>query len=508
MSKNKSSQMIRRTKTGIILVAAAALLIQLMGIGQYVYTRHEMRKQAATETFNDMQEVQRIASLKTQVETIVQNAMGEVMLNLDNPDAFFGITSRVVALNEHVVGSAVAMQPGYVAGKDSLYAPFSYPSGKSRKGSPITKLLPYDYTREAWYVKPYKANKPQWSEPYFDRDGSDLLIRTYGQPIRNQQGQVIGILTADVSFEEFTKAEADPYSRIDSMNIVAFAVQLVGLLILVWIVWGYASRMRQVNKLVSQQQIQENELQIAANIQQAMLPRNSLDDKKHGLTIDHCLMQAPDISADFFDYLYVGNKLVFCIGDVPGSNVRAALLMTITRTVFRTAATMQSRRRGGPSPAVIVSTMNEAICSVKEGFMCATLFVGVLDTETRRFTYCNAGNPAPVALSKQLGAVTIHAEPNIPLGVVDDYQFAEEIFLLDDDDFTLFLFNDGLYEVEDAQQRPLGFKRMMAHLRTLPGATPGKVLDKMRETVEKHHGEAPLTDDILMLVIANARTKA
>jgi hypothetical protein len=60
--------------------------------------------------------------------------MGDVRVNLNNPEMFYGITSRLVANNEYIVGSAIAMRPGYYPDKDKLFAPFAYHENKDGKG--------------------------------------------------------------------------------------------------------------------------------------------------------------------------------------------------------------------------------------------------------------------------------------------------------------------------------------------------------------------------------------
>ena len=501
MSKNQIKNVTKKTRNSIILIVTAALMAQVLTIVEYVYVRKKTKQQAVERAYGDLHEMQRIVNLKTSVETAVENALGEVLVNLQNPNAFYGIASRMVARNQHIVGCAVAMQPGLYHQGDSLFAPFAYPASNDKNELPRTKLLPYDYTRQEWYTKPFKADSAIWSEPYTDTGGSGLLIHTYGKPIHNSKGQVIGILTADVHFKELAQSNDDTYQQFDKVSIIGFLLQLLALLLISWIVWRYFTKFRTMNKLIMDQELLSKELQIASDIQKAMMPqKSSKDNALHHVDIHDCLISAPDISADFYDYFFIGTKVVFCIGDVPGSNVKAALLMSVTRTVFRTAATAQGNKENGPSPAAIIASMNHSMCTINYSQMFATLFVGVLDLTNARLTYCNAGNPAPVILYASTGAKPLDVNSNIPIGIVDDYKFTEQKITLIDD-FTLFLYNDGVYETMNANNTPYGQKRLMTRLNSLAGEKPEKVLEKMRETLENHRGSAELTDDVLMLTI-------
>ena len=500
--KRQIKSIIKRARVGITLIVIAAVLSQVLSLAQYFYTRNAIRKQTAEQTAYNLTQMQRIVNLKSNVETAVQNAMGDVQINLQDPDKFYGIVSRLVSRNPHIVGSAVAMKPRYYPQKDSLFAPFAYPESLKGKGQPRTKLLPYDYTLSDWYILPFKADSAIWSQPYQDVGGSELLIHTYGQPIHNSQGEVIGVLTADVHFKELTQEEY-AYDDIDKVNLIGFVFQLLGLLLIIWIVWHYTTKSRQANWLKNEQEVIGKDLQIASDIQKAMLPKiTNHENERYHMDIQEMLVSAPDVSADFYDYFYAGKKLIFCIGDVPGSNVKAALMMSVTGSAFRTAATMECKLTNDISPAAIVKSMNQAICTINHNQMFSTLLVGVLDLDTAQLTCCNAGNPAPVMLSPAIGAKLLDVEPNIPIGIADDYDYSEQKITLDNN-FTLFLYNDGVYETENALHEPFGQKRMLTRLQKfgLAQESPKNVLTKMQEVIDSHRGNAAQTDDVLMLAL-------
>lgn len=504
MNKENIKAFIGKSKKGIVLIVAAALLSQLLNIAQYVYTRHTVREQTEKKTVNNLREVQRVVNLKTTVETAVQNAMGDVLANINEPDNFYSIVTRLVSRNRYIVGSTVAMTPGFYAEKDSLFAPFAYPEAGSSQ--PVTKLLPYDYTAQDWYAIPFKKDSAMWSEPYTDTGGSDMVVHTYSQPIHNSNGTVIGILTADVHFNQLADKKAPVYDTVDRVNLYGFILQLLGLILIAWIVWRYFNKLRQMNKLIMERELMDKELQIAGDIQHAMLPTvSSAENAGHHLDMQVKIMQAPDVSADFYDYLYVGSQLVFCIGDVPGSNVKASLMMAVTRSAFHTVVSMKGDSQE-LSPAVIVTAMNKALSSISYNEMFATLFVGVLHVEDGRMTCCCAGNPTPVVIDSSANASLLDMIPNIPVGVVDDFPFEEQQFTLQEGSM-LFLYNDGLYETMNNKKEAYGQKRMLTRLESLirTGCGTEKLLAKMAETIENYRGSEPQTDDVTMMVIKMTR---
>ena len=503
MFKSHVKSTIQKAQAGIAFIIFAALLSQAFNVVQYVYTRRKIQQQTVEKTYNDMTKMQNIVNLQTSVESAVHATMGDVRISLNNPERFYGIVSRLVSNNDHIVGSAIAMRPGFYPDKDSLFAPFAFPENKDLKGQPRTKLLPNDYTKQDWYAIPFENDSAMWSEPYFDKGGSELLIRTFSLPIHDQNNTVIGILTADVFFTEMADDDEFSYDEIDKVNLVGFIFQLLGLLLILYIVWKYAIKLRQVNKLILEQELLGKELQIASDIQAAMLPNISdIENARHHLDVQKVLVSAPDVSADFYDYFFVGQKIVFCIGDVPGSNVKAALMMSVIRSIFRTSATLNCEHNLSPSPAAIISSMNNSLCTINHNEMFSTLFVGVLDLNNAILTYCNAGNPAPVVISPSTGAKLMDVEPNIPVGIMENYEYIEQHITLIED-FTLFLYNDGLYETENIHHEPYGQKRMLTRLQAYSRHTtdPKKLLSTMQEAVESHRGSAAQRDDLLMLTI-------
>ena len=110
---------IQKSRTGIIVIVIAAALAQVLNIGQYIYTRYAVKKHAIQQAYDDQKEIQRVLGIKTRVETAVENAMGDVLISLQEPEKFYGIVSRMVSRNPDIVASTIAMRPGYYPQKDS-----------------------------------------------------------------------------------------------------------------------------------------------------------------------------------------------------------------------------------------------------------------------------------------------------------------------------------------------------------------------------------------------------
>ena len=110
------------------------------------------------------------------------------------------------------------------------------------------------------------------------------------------------------------------------------------------------------------------------------------------------------------------------------------------------------------SPKLIVESINRSVCQSNDSFMFVTLFMGVLDLANGRLLYTNAGHEPPVLVG---GAHTrfLNANNNIPLGLRPDWEYTEQRSIVDRDTM-LFLYTDGYTEAETVEREQFGKQRM------------------------------------------------
>jgi sigma-B regulation protein RsbU (phosphoserine phosphatase) len=132
----------------------------------------------------------------------------------------------------------------------------------------------------------------------------------------------------------------------------------------------------------------EDELNVGREIQMSMLPlifppyprRNDFD-------VHAALVPAREVGGDFYDFFLIDeDRFCFCIGDVSGKGVPAALFMAVTKTLI------ESRARNDSSPASILTHVNNEISRHNEACMFVTLVLGILDLRTGELSFSNAGH--------------------------------------------------------------------------------------------------------------------
>ena len=269
------------------------------------------------------------------------------------------------------------------------------------------------------------------------------------------------------------------------LNIIILLTMIVGLIAI------YLFCRRQIKEIAdpfaAQKAAVDRELTIAHNIQMALLPQSFPEHAD----IDLYAAQTParDVGGDLYDYFVLEGRLVFCIGDVSGKGVPAALLMAVMRSMFRSEA------RRADSAAEIVETMNHNLDEEYTGGEFVTMFVGILDLSSGRLDYCNAGHEEPLVAGQPLDV-----KRNLPVGALSDWNYEGEQTQLKPGDM-LFLYTDGLSEAKNSKKELLGRKRLLQLASEHSQDTAQQLVELMEAEVHRHAGDAEQNDDITLLAI-------
>lgn len=234
-------------KFSLILIVAAALLLEAMGAAQYFLATYGTEQELLEKAERDMEESQRVATVKSEVETAFRNIKTAVEMSVDNPKGYYRIAAGLVKNNPHIVGAGSAFRPEYYKSKGlaKLYAPYVYdrqPDIKAKKKktteSMLTAtLLPFDYTSREWYNKTIENGNNMWTQPYLDQGGTHIIMCTYVMAIKDRSGMTIGVFFADVPMEDVSVLSVEMHQGIINCRTVLFIIQVISLLVIGFIVW-------------------------------------------------------------------------------------------------------------------------------------------------------------------------------------------------------------------------------------------------------------------------------
>ena len=238
----------------------------------------------------------------------------------------------------------------------------------------------------------------------------------------------------------------------------------------------------------------EQEMRIAAEIQQALLPRMA----RAGAFFSAAAASIPcrSIGGDFYDYVDLPNGAMgFALGDVAGKGPPAALLSAMMQGIFAAQAASSD------SPSQTISRVNLALYrrGIESRFV--TLMYGAMKPDGN-LTYCNAGHNPPLIISTRDATQKVRRlECGGPIvGLFDAATFDEETVKLNPGDW-LIVFSDGVSEAMSASGDEYGEGRIVTLVERNTLLEPQQLLEALFADVRDFTRGAPQSDDITAMVL-------
>src|SRR6266436_6745382 len=246
-----------------------------------------------------------------------------------------------------------------------------------------------------------------------------------------------------------------------------------------------------------ERQRMEQEINIARDIQQALLPRD-FREYPH-LSVTGFNLPCLSVGGDYFDvFPLCDGRTAFLIADVSGKGLGAALLTTMLQGAL-------SGMTLGTDPARTFNHVNRFLCDHAEVGRYATMFFGILE-DTGKLEYINAGHPSPFLIRRGI-AEEAFTEGSYPVGLVPEAEYTSVGLKLEPGD-TLVLFSDGVTEAMDPDDQLFGVPRLK---QVLTGQTqcPLEHIQKcVLEAVENFTRGAHQADDVTLLIVRYRATAA
>ncbi|WP_363796706.1 SpoIIE family protein phosphatase [Lysobacter firmicutimachus] len=251
-------------------------------------------------------------------------------------------------------------------------------------------------------------------------------------------------------------------------------------------------QMVEIQDMSTARQKLESELDIAREIQLAMLPgARVLGTDGWRLQANARLEPAKAVGGDFYSFFERdSHTLWFAIGDVSDKGVPAALFMARTMTVLEIAAGL------GGSPEIALKEAAQRLLEGNDTCMFATVLCGLIDARSGEFALASAGHEPPALLGADGSARFIELPSGPPLGVAVAEHYPIWRGRLRSGD-ALVAYTDGVTEAFDAEQRPFGNERLLASLRGT--AEPGTLCGNLVADVHRFAAGAAQSDDITVL---------
>ena len=231
-----------------------------------------------------------------------------------------------------------------------------------------------------------------------------------------------------------------------------------------------------------------HELDLAREVQRSLLPREGAGNNGDCAGFHGVNASARELSGDFYDYFPTpGGQIHFCIADVSGKGMNAALLMAKVSSLFRCLA------KGVGDPAALLTMLNREIAETSVRGMFVTMIGGRYNPQTGQVQLANAGH-LPALLVPPRGPIQEFPADAPPLGVLSDTVFVNRELNLAEG--ALYLFTDGLVEARSAQSGELGIAGFKELIRRHARAPAAQRVQLLLEAV--HNAE--IRDDLTLLI--------
>jgi sigma-B regulation protein RsbU (phosphoserine phosphatase) len=353
-----------------------------------------------------------------------------------------------------------------------------------RKTDMSREFLPYhlDTQLTGWMLmnrKPLKINDLR-------NDDHFRTVHTLENPIQSLlsvplllKGRILGSLNV------FNKLEDGGFTEADERLLTIIATQSAQVI-------ENARLYKEEQSLMHMRE----EMRMAYNIQMDLLPKHA--PVISGYDIAGRSIPAKTVGGDYFDFIVIDeDHLAFCLGDVSGKGMPAALLMSNLQ------ATLRGQIRENRTVAESIARSNSLLYQSTDSSKFATFFFGVIDNSNHTLTYCNAGHNFPFFIGTDSGIRRLETGGLI-LGALAESTYEDETLSFDPGKI-LVVFSDGISEALNADEEEFGEEAIVRIVIDNRGDAAEQLVGRILAAVRRHSGGQPQTDDMTIVVIKRTR---
>ncbi|MBO6143916.1 MAG: SpoIIE family protein phosphatase [Prevotella sp.] len=190
------------TYTSLVVIIAAALLLELTTGLMYYAAQSNLQSTMERLVRVEMNAVYlRIRSKLASAEMMLDNMAWVVKRDLANAEWMFETPAMLVSSNPFITSGGVCFAPYYYPQKGRLFEPVAI---RRDNGAIEVRQIAsdqHDYTKTELYTAAVMTGKSHWSQPYFDKDGSQEVVTSYSVPVHTDDGKTVAVVFADVSVD-------------------------------------------------------------------------------------------------------------------------------------------------------------------------------------------------------------------------------------------------------------------------------------------------------------------
>jgi phosphoserine phosphatase RsbU/P len=242
------------------------------------------------------------------------------------------------------------------------------------------------------------------------------------------------------------------------------------------------------------QEALKKELELASKMQNMLIPNSSILPNNDKIHMTAFYLPHFDVGGDYYDYIPLNrNEFGFCIADVSGKGMSAALLMSNFQANLRALFTYDI------SLDALIEKLNERVLHSANGEKFITLFVGKFNYKTRELQYINAGHNQPMLYQKVKKELTLLNKGCVGIGMIDEIPIIRKGSVTIEEPTKIICYTDGLVELIDGKEISFGTKEIEDCI-----MNNHNIDENIQAIIKKQgifEGSATIFDDISMLGI-------
>lgn len=250
------------------------------------------------------------------------------------------------------------------------------------------------------------------------------------------------------------------------------------------------------NKKLFKENIQraqiKKELELAQSMQQMLFPKDL--PNSDGLLVAAKYLPHQQVGGDYYDFIKLNNhEFIFCVADVSGKGIAAALLMSNIQATLQSLITFTHNLKD------IVIELNKRVITNAKNEKFVSLFLAKLNTKSQQLTYINAGHNPPIFYYENKfmeltnGCPLLGISEILPVINVETFNYTSE--------FTLLCYTDGLTDTINTEDETISVEAVKDLIEKNNKATPEFINKSILFFAEEFKGENEFPDDIALLTL-------
>jgi len=272
-----------------------------------------------------------------------------------------------------------------------------------------------------------------------DFRGVDIIV-----PVYNNNEQIAFLFIGDIEEEgEGVSPVIKHLNFIQTIsNIIIVAIENIRL---------------QKEKL--RQEALKKELELASRMQKMLIPDNSHLPRKPEISVNGFYYPHYEVGGDYYDCIKLSDtKTGFCIADVSGKGMSAAILMSNFQASFRALFSADINLEE------LLHRLNSIVVTNASGEKFITFFVARYDHNTRLLEYINAAHTAPVTYNTSTGELGFLNSTCVGVGMLDTIPHIKKTSLHIAGHFKIVCYTDGLSELKDDRGFETGTREIISFI--------------------------------------------